>query len=225
MYEAYVTRASDQGPTAGRWDNSEDGAYPGAAPRAAQITGFASYADRSLATKMAATPSGCWNSCMTWPGARCPAPGEFEELRAFARDQFGLESLDAWDIGYYSEKLRQHKYSLSREDLKPYFPEARVLQGLFELLEKLYGLHIEEAEGVEIWHQDVRFFRIFDRSGELRGEFFLDLYARPNKRGGAWMDECRTASAGRRLQHPVAYLTCNLSPPVGDAPRCSPMTR
>ena len=130
-----------------------------------------------------------------------------------------MSDLQAWDIGYYSEKLRQQKYAISQEELKPWFPEQRVVNGLFAIVQRLYGLQIEQLEGVDSWHEDVRFYRIHDAAGELRGEFFLDLYARQHKRGGAWMDECisrrRTANG---LQAPVAYLTCNFSPPIGKNP-------
>jgi oligopeptidase A len=144
---------------------------------------------------------------------------ELQAVRDFARAEDGLEELQAWDIAYYSEKLRQQQYAISQEELKPYFPQPRVVSGLFGIVERLYGLSITEVDGVDTWHKDVRFYRIHDAGGELRGEFYLDLYARPHKRGGAWMDECisrRRSEAG--VQTPVAYLTCNFSPPIGDDP-------
>ena len=151
--------------------------------------------------------------------SKTPAADELEAVRAFASEHDGTSDLQAWDIGYYSEKLRQQKYAISQEELKPYFPEPRVVDGLFAIVQRLYGLQIEAVEGIDRWHEDVHFYRIHDADGELRGEFYLDLYARQHKRGGAWMDECisRRRSAGG-VQTPVAYLTCNFSPPIGDDP-------
>jgi oligopeptidase A len=144
---------------------------------------------------------------------------ELDELKAYARQQHGLKTLRAWDIAYYSEKLRQEKFAISQEQLKPYFPEPRVVDGLFAVVKRLYGLNIQERHDVETWHKDVRFFDVCNRDNQLRGQFYLDLYARPHKRGGAWMDECiirhRDASG---TQAPVAYLTCNFSPPIASDP-------
>ncbi|MDH5230084.1 MAG: M3 family metallopeptidase, partial [Gammaproteobacteria bacterium] len=137
----------------------------------------------------------------------------------FAKEQFKIDELESWDVAYYSEKLRQHKYAITQEELKPYFPEDRVLQGMFSVVTKLYGLHIEEQKNIDVWHEDVRFFNILNETGDVRGQFYLDLYARPHKRGGAWMDECLTRMRfDGDEQTPVAYLTCNFSPPVGDKP-------
>jgi oligopeptidase A len=221
VYAAYVTRASDQGPNAGRWDNTEImERILALRHELGRITGFTHYAERSLATKMAADPEQVMDFLNDLARRTRPwAQQELEELREFVRERFGVEPLEAWDISYYSEKLRQHQYALSQEDLKPYFPEHQVLEGLFNLVERLFGLHIREAQGVETWHHDVRFFRIFDAQHQLRGQFYLDLYARPHKRGGAWMDECMSRKRiGPQVQTPAAYLTCNLSPPVGDKP-------
>jgi oligopeptidase A len=147
------------------------------------------------------------------------AEHEFTELREFAHAQ-GIETLEAWDIPYYTEKLSQHKYAISQEDLRPYFPEPRALEGLFAILQRLYNLTVREIKDVETWHPDVRFYEISDaNTQEVRGQFYLDLYARPHKRGGAWMAECITrkrTAAG--VQIPVAYLTCNFSAPLGGDP-------
>jgi len=221
MYTAYVTRASDQGPDAGRWDNTPImNRILELSHEAARLLGFENYAERSLATKMAESTSQVMNFLNDLAErSKAPAMQELEEVRAFAREQYGMSGLQVWDIGYYSEKLRQQKYAISQEELKPYFPEPRVVNGLFAIVQRLYGLQIEAVEGIDSWHEDVQFYRIHDAAGELRGEFFLDLYARQHKRGGAWMDECisrrRTASG---LQAPVAYLNCNFSPPIGDDP-------
>lgn len=221
MYEAYVTRASDEGPNAGKWDNTPVmERILALRHEAAQLLGYPNYAARSLATKMASSTEHVMEFLNDLARRSLAlAKSELEEVRAFARNEFGMAELEAWDIPYYSEKLRQHKYAISQEELKPYFPEPRVLAGLFGVVERLYGLSIRQVEGVDTWHPDVRFYEIRDRHGELRGQFYLDLYARAQKRGGAWMDDCiarkRTASG---VQTPVAYLTCNFSPPVGDDP-------
>ena len=222
MHEAYVTRASDQGPNAGKWDNSEVMAEILALRHElANLLGYRTYAERSLATKMADSPERVLGFLHDLARRSRPqAQKELEELRAFARDRYGLADLQPWDIAYYSEKLREHTYAISQEELKPYFPETRVIPGMFRVVERLYGITIHEVEGVEFWHPDVRFYEIRDENGELRGQFYLDLYARENKRGGAWMDDCRGRfrHADGTLQTPVAFLTCNLTPPVGDQP-------
>ena len=151
--------------------------------------------------------------------AKPRAEQELEELRAYAREEHGVAELAVWDLGYYSEKLRQQRYQVSQEDLRPYFPADQVIAGLFEVVQRLFGVTIREVEGVDVWHPDVRFYRVTDANGELRGEFYVDLYARERKRGGAWMDVCRTRRRTTTgIQTPVAYLTCNFTPPVGDRP-------
>ncbi|KAJ0346068.1 hypothetical protein COL154_013909, partial [Colletotrichum chrysophilum] len=147
------------------------------------------------------------------------AEQEYAELCAFAKETAGFDKLEAWDVTYFAEKLRQQRYAISQEELKPYFPEDKVINGLFAVVNRLYGLQIKERDNVDVWHKDVRFFEIFDSNDELRGQFYLDLYARQRKRGGAWMDEClvrRQTETG--IQTPVAFLTCNFSEPVGDNP-------
>ncbi len=132
----------------------------------------------------------------------------------------GIDALEAWDYAYYSEKLKQEKYSISDEQLRPYFPEDRVLSGLFKTVEKLFSIRVQEQKEFDTYHPDVRFFEIYDSSNTLRGRFYLDLYAREHKRGGAWMDDCmgRKVRLGGQLQTPVAYLVCNFNRPVGDKP-------
>jgi len=220
MYTAYVTRASETGPTAGLYDNNANmEKIMALRHEAARLLGYDNFAERSLATKMAESTE----QVMTFLAdlatrAKPAAQQELDELRNFARDQ-GLDDLQAWDIPYYSEKLRHHKYAISQEELKPWFPEPRVVSGLFAIVERLYGLRIETVDEIDTWHEDVAFYRISDAPGNVRGEFYLDLYARPHKRGGAWMDECivRRGRSGE-VQTPVAYLTCNFSPPIGDNP-------
>ncbi len=222
MYTAFVTRASDEGPHAGKWDNSplmEE--ILALRHEAAQLLGFDNYAERSIATKMAVSTSQVMEFLTDLAERSLPiAKNDLDELRTFADEQHGITTLEVWDIVYYSEKFRQHKFSISQEEIKPYFPEHRVITGMFSVVEKLYGLNITESRRVETWHKDVRFFEIFDKDGHLRGQFYLDLYARQFKRGGAWMDECivRKITDNDGIQTPVAYLTCNFSSPIGDDP-------
>jgi oligopeptidase A len=221
LYTAYVTRASDQGPNAGKWNNA--GLMQqilALRHEAAQLLGFANYAERSLATKMAESTDHVMdflNDLAT--RSRPAAVRELEEVRDFAAATYAQQDLQAWDIPYFSEKLRQQKYAISQEELKPYFSEPHVISGLFAIVQRLYGLQIEAVSGVDTWHGAVEYYRIRDASGDIRGEFYLDLYARPHKRGGAWMDECISRRRTREgIQIPVAYLICNFSPPIGDEP-------
>ena len=221
VYQAFSTRASDQGPHAGQWDNSEVMEQILALRHEmAQLIGFEHYAERSLATKMARNPQDVLGFLHDLAERAHPqAQRELDELRQYAKEQFDVDELEAWDIGYYAEKLRLHRHNISQEELKPYFPETRVVPGMFKVIERLYGIRITETEGVDAWHPDVRFFEIRDADGGLRGQFYLDLYARRFKRGGAWMDECTGRFFSDEMdQIPVAYLTCNFSPPVGNQP-------
>ncbi|BEO63674.1 oligopeptidase A [Serratia marcescens] len=222
MYRAFATRASDQGPNAGKWDNSEVMAETLALRHElAQLLGFDTYADKSLATKMAESPEQVIGFLSDLAKrARPQAEQELAQLRAFAKQHYGVDELEAWDITYYGEKQKQHLFSISDEQLRPYFPEQRVVEGLFEVVKRIYGIIAKERKDVETWHPDVRFFDLFDADGELRGSFYLDLYARENKRGGAWMDDCvgSLRKADGTLQKPVAYLTCNFNRPLGDQP-------
>jgi oligopeptidase A len=221
IYRAYVTRASDQGPHSRDLDNSrimeeilelrQEGA---------RLLGFANYAEKSLATKMAEDSQQVIDFLRDLASRSRPrAEEEFMELSEFANRELGIEKLEPWDIAYASEKLRQSAYDLAQEDLKPYFPVDKVIAGLFDLVERLFGMRIQEKPGVETWHPDVQFFEIHDRDGQLRGQFYFDLYARQNKRGGAWMDECvNRMRIDSDIQVPVAYMTCNSSPPAGGKP-------
>ena len=221
MYEAYVCRASDQGPTAGQWDNSKiivD--LLSLRKQAASLLGYSNYAETSLVTKMAANVEQVMKFLGDLAQKAIPAAAkEFEALAQFARRRDGVTSLEAWDVAYYSEKLRQQQFSFSGEELRPYFPEAQVLDGMFQTIQRLYGMTVTPLEKVATWHEDVKVFQIQQNDGTVRGRFYLDLYARGNKRGGAWMDDCisrkRTKS---EIQVPVAYLICNFSAPVADKP-------
>ena len=222
MYRAYSTKASDQGPNAGKWDNTDIIKETlTLRTELAELLGFASYAERSLATKMADSTDQVIGFLRDLAAKSKPqAEKELEEVRAYAKDKHGVTELSAWDLPYYSEKLKQEKYTISDEMLRPYFPEDKVLSGLFEVVHRLYGLKIIEQPGIDTWHKDVRYFTITDDADALRGSFYLDLYARAKKRGGAWMDECRVRRemTDGELQLPVAYLTCNFNAPVGDKP-------
>jgi len=222
MYQAYVTRASELGPNAGEFDNSNIiNEILTLRQQLAELLDFDNYADYSLATKMAEN-SGQVNGFLQELADKslAQAQNEFRELKDFAQQLGVATDLQAWDLALYSEKLKEQKYAISDELLRPYFPEDRALNGLFEVVNRLYGITVKEQPSVDTWHKDVRFFAIHDANDELRGYFYLDLYARAKKRGGAWMDECR----GRRItadgttQLPVAYLVCNFSSPVGDKP-------
>ncbi len=221
IYTAYATRASDQGPHAGRWDNGpimEE--ILALRHEQARLLGFANYAERSLATKMAHDPDQVLGFLNDLAARSRPQAGrELEELTAFARSEGGPERLEAWDIAYYSERLRQARFHFAQEDLRPYFPAPRVIEGLFGVAQRLFGIRIHEVTGVDVWHPDVRFFEIHDEEGHLRGQFYLDLYARPHKRGGAWMDGCIDRFFTDTLdQIPAACLVCNFTPPLGDQP-------
>jgi oligopeptidase A len=222
MYEAYVTRASDRGPNAGQWDNTEIMTEQlKLRHEIASMLGFTTYSEKSLATKMAESPAqvlGFLNDLAA--KAKPQGEREVEALRAFAEKEHGVSELNLWDIAYYSEKQKQSLFSISDEELRPYFPESKAVAGLFEVLNRVFGMSVKERSGVDVWHESVRFFDIFDSTDTLRGSFYLDLYAREHKRGGAWMDDCRgrRITANGELQTPVAYLTCNFNKPVGDKP-------
>lgn len=222
MYEAYVTRASDRGPNAGQWDNTEIMAEElKLRHEISRLLGFNSYSEKSLATKMAKSP----DQVMTFLNemadkVKPQGEREVEELRQFAEQEYGVTELQLWDVGYYSEKLKQKQFEISDEQLRPYFPEHKVVNGLFSVLQRVFRMTVVEQNGIDTWHESVRFFNIFDSDDQLRGSFYLDLYAREHKRGGAWMDECRVrrVKTNGELQTPVAYLTCNFNRPVGDKP-------
>jgi oligopeptidase A (EC:3.4.24.70). Metallo peptidase. MEROPS family M03A len=221
LYEAYATRASERGPRAGQFDNTAlMDEILALRHEEARLLGFANYAELSLETKMAESPQAVEAFLLDLARrARPRAEAELEELRELARELHGLKDFAPWDLPYYSEKLRQRRLGFSDDELRPYFPLPQVLEGLFSLTQELFGVRIEEAPGVPRWQADVTSYRLRDASGREMGLFYLDPYARENKRGGAWMDECldrRRLPAG--LQRPVAYLTCNFAPPLRDQP-------
>jgi oligopeptidase A len=211
FYEAWSTRASDKGPNANRWDNSavmED--IMRLRHEAAQLLDFRSYAEYALSTRMAHSIDEVIKFLVELAQtARAAAHKEFAELEAFAG-----HALSAWDVGFYAERLQRERYSVSQEEMRPYFPLPHVLTGLFEVASRLFGIRITEKKDVPVWHPDVRFFEIHGDDGQPVGSFYLDAYARSNKRSGAWMDECvgrKKLNSGTAL--PVAYLVCNFLPP------------
>ncbi|MFZ3204715.1 MAG: oligopeptidase A [Pseudomonas sp.] len=220
VYAAYCTRASDQGPNAGQHDNSPVmQQILDLRQELAKLLGFANYAELSLASKMAESTDQVLHFLRDLAVRSKPfAVQDLAELQAFAAEQ-GCRDLQSWDVGYYSEKLREQRYSISQEILRAYFPIDKVLGGLFAIVEKLYGIQIEELSGFDAWHPDVRLFQISEQ-GQHVGRFFFDLYARANKRGGAWMDGARDKrrDAAGKLISPVANLVCNFTPAVGDKP-------
>lgn len=234
MYRAYATRASEfdsQG------DSSKDNMplinkILELRREAAQMLGYDNYAEVSLATKMATSPQQVLDFLTKLAAKAKPyAVGDLQALQQFAAEKLNLPRLEAWDLAYVSEKLRQERYAFSDQEVKQYFPEDKVLTGMFKVVEKLYGIRITlaaPARNIQRWHPDVKFFDIHDANSQLIGQFYLDLYARPTKRGGAWMDDAITRrridnqQTGKNgIQLPVAYLTCNFSAPVtmDDQPR------
>ncbi len=221
MYTAFATRASEQGPHGGRWDNSATiREILDCRLALARLLGFANYAELSLATKMAQDVNEVLHFLTDMADrARPRAKQEWEELADFAKARLGIEHLEAWDVAYCSEKLRQHRFSLSQEEIRPYLPLPRVLQGLFTLVRRLYGIEVEEITEFERYHPDVQLFEI-RRDGIPRARFYLDLFARSGKRDGAWMGNysTRRATGKDAVQLPVAWLVCNFSAPTGDSP-------
>ncbi|MFO1407633.1 MAG: M3 family metallopeptidase [Steroidobacteraceae bacterium] len=216
FYEAWTTRASDQGPNAGRWDNTALIAeILSLRHEAARLVGYSDFAEYSLATKMARRTSEVLEFLRELAAvARPAAEREFAALESFAG-----RPLAAWDVGYFSERLQQAELEVSEEALRPYFPMPRVLAGLFTVVHRLYGVRVVARPDAEVYHPDVRYFDVVDPDGRRRAGFFLDPYARPRKRGGAWMDDCiGRMRVGDSTVLPVAYLVCNFTPPVGERP-------
>ncbi len=220
VHEAFNTRASDQGPNAGQWDNAPIMAtIMDKRQQSAQMLGFANAAEESLVTKMADSPQTVLAFLSELADKALPqARRDVAELADFAREELGIETLEAWDVAFASERLKQQKYGISDEALRPYFPVDRVLDGLFETVRRLYDLDVEEVTTFDSYHPDVRLYNLVDK-GETIARFYLDVFARSGKRGGAWMDDCRVRRQdGERLQLPVAYLNANFTAPVDGKP-------
>lgn len=221
VYRAYITRASELGRNQ-EWDNSEViRRILGLRQEKAELLGFQNYAEVSLARKMADSPEQVIAFLRDLAARSRPfAERELAEVHQYAREVLKQQDLQPWDIAYISEKIRQRQFDFSEEELKPYFPVDRVIDGLFRLVSQLYQIKIVPGKAqVDLWHPDVRFYQIQNQQGEIRAEFYLDLYARKHKRGGAWMsDFCGRFRQQQGLQTPVAFMTCNGTPPVGDQP-------
>lgn len=216
FYKAWCTRASDQPPSPEPFDNTKNMAQIlTLRQEMAQLLGYKSYADYALATRMAGSVEEVTDFLKKLAGVSMPAAKrELKELEVFA----GRE-LAPWDIAYYSEKLRLQRFSISDEELRPYFPLDRVLDGLFGLVRQLYGIELEQLPNADVWHPDVRYYSVKNRGGTIFGGVYVDLYARKNKRAGAWMDECRVRKQfNGNNQNPVAHLVCNFAPPLNNEP-------
>jgi oligopeptidase A len=215
MYTAFATRASS-----GDWDNSSLIEETLALRHElALLLGFKNYAELSLATKMAESPQQVIQFLEELAEKSLPvAQQDLQSLKDYAKKEHSIDELKAWDLAYYSEKLRQRDYDIAQEALRPYFPAERVMQGMFSVVNKLYGIEISVVKDVEVYHQDVSFFEI-KKDNNVIAYFYFDIYARDKKRGGAWMADCRSRRLRNgKIQLPIAYLTCNFTPPVGDKP-------
>ena len=219
MYRAFATRASELGANL-KWDNTRIiSRILALRAETAALLGYAHYAEISLATKMAETPHEVIDFLEDMVARSKPfAEKDWAELLAYARTELNMADVEVWDVAWISERLRQQRYAFSDNEVKQYFPEPRVLAGLFRVIETLYGLTVTPSVAAT-WHADARFFDLRDKDGSLVGQFYLDLYAREGKRGGAWMDDAinRRRKDGA-LQHPVAYLTCNFAAPLEGRP-------
>jgi oligopeptidase A len=216
FYTAWVTRASDQSPEGERWDNSALMAQILELRRElAMLVGFDNYAEYSLATKMARSVAEVRDFLEQLAVQSRPvAAAEYDRLKCFA-----ARPLDAWDVSFYAERMKRDQLQLSEEALRPYFPLDKVLGGMFKVAEMLYSVRIVQRDGVDVYHPDACFYDIFNADGSQRGGFFVDLYARAKKRGGAWMDECvGRKRLGETTALPIAYLVCNFMPPSGSQP-------
>jgi len=214
IYTANATKASELGANP-EWDNSQNIIdILKLRHEEAQLLGYKNYAEVSLVPKMATQPTEVIRFLDDLAKRARPfAENDLAELKAFAKTELGIEKLEAWDTTYASEKLREKRYAFSEQEVKQYFPEHKVVDGLFRLIQTLFGVSIK-TDQAPVWHEDVHFYRI-EKKGQLIGQFYLDLYARNGKRGGAWMDDARGRKGnGSKIQTPVAYLTCNFTEPA-----------
>jgi oligopeptidase A len=221
VYRAFSTRASDEGPAAGEFDNSDTMEQILALRHEkAQLLGFGNYAEESLATKMARSTDEVLAFLEDLAARSKPqAEREYAALAQFAREHCGHDTLQPWDVAFYSEKYRKHLHDITEEELKPYFAVERVIAGMFEVVGRLFGVRFSRCDDVDLYHPDVLFYAVHDAGGRLRAQFYFDLYARQHKRGGAWMavaQQRMVSAAGEQI--PVAFMTCNFTPPVGDRP-------
>ena len=220
VYQAYTTRASSEAENKTFNNDELMTQILQLRQEKAELLDFKHYADYSVDVKMADSPEQIIKFLEELAEKSLPAAKkDFQELKQFAAKKLGLDELNAWDVSYASDKLKQELFDFSSEDLKPYFPVDHVLNGLFKIVESLYGITIKANDTVDVWHNDVKFYEIYNQKNELIAQFYLDLYARQHKRGGAWMaDFCTRFQTGSSLQTPVAFMTCNASSPTGDKP-------
>ncbi len=222
LYKAFVTRASDQGPTAGKYDNTAVmNEMLALRHEKAQLLGFSNYAELSLAAKMADSTQDVLHFLSDLSQrAHGQAKTEFKRLQEFAQEDNDYTELAPWDIAWLSEKKMQARYAISQEELRPFFPLYKVMEGMFSIINTLYGMTLEEVKGVETWHPDVTCYRVRDSENTSRGYVYVDLFARPHKRGGAWMDSCqsRRKLANGEIQLPIATVTCNFAKAIGKKP-------
>ncbi|MFI3256030.1 MAG: M3 family metallopeptidase [Psittacicella sp.] len=218
IYIAYNTRASDQGPLKGEFDNTQIiEEILKLKKELANLLGFETYANLSLDTKMAETPKQIEDFLNEITKEAAPiAKQEVAELQKYALDKFSKKDLKPWDIGFYSEKMKEDLYSINDEEIREFFPEDTVLKGMFEIVNHLYGIVIKEHLNADVYHKDVKLYDIYNKDGSLQGAFYIDLYAREHKRGGAWMNDAvsRYVDEEGVLHNPVAYLNCNFNAPV-----------
>ena len=222
MYRAYVTRASEQAPSDTTYDNTQVMEEMLALRHEkARMLGFANFAEMSIAVKMAESTNQVIDFLNDLSKrAHHQATKEFAKLQAFAKQEHDLATLEPWDMAYFSEKKQQARYKISQEELRAYFPLPRVMEGLFNILNRLYGMQLERLDGVDTWHPEVVCYQISDKDKNVRGYIYIDLFARQNKRGGAWMDsqQSRRRLADGSIQLPIATLTCNFAKPAADKP-------
>ena len=221
VYEAYTTRASELGPQAGQFDNTaliqtilEDRLA------LAKLLGFGQFSELSLATKMAENPAAVMTFLTDLSNhSKVVAEQDFDEIACFGSEALGLSSIQPWDVAYCADRLKRHRFDLSDEDLRPYFPAQKVIDGLFEIVQRIFGVEVTPVTDMSVWHPDVTTYLIH-REGVPLARFYFDLYARAKKRGGAWMADCRCRrqDPAHGLTLPVAFLTCNFPPPVNDQP-------
>jgi oligopeptidase A len=222
IHKAYMTRASETGPSAGKFDNTAImDEILALRHEKANLLGFKNYAELSLATKMADSADQVMQFLMDLTKrSHHQADEEFKRLQAFAKKEHDIEEVKPWDLAYLSEKKQQFRFAISQEELRPYFPLSKVMSGLFTIVKRLYGMTMEEVQGVDVWHKDVICYGIRDEENKVRGYIYADLFARPNKRGGAWMDSCRNRRklSDGHIQLPVATLTCNFAKAAANKP-------
>ncbi|MBK4765330.1 MAG: oligopeptidase A [Pantoea sp. Brub] len=223
IYIAYITRASDQGPNANKWDNTHIiKEILLLRTELAQLLGFNSFIEYSLIKKTANNAQEIMNFLIDlFRNIHAQGNKELIELKSFIKETYNIDTLNPWDFSFYSEKHKQHLYKIDNKKIRVYFPESKVLSGLFEILYRVFGIIIKEVMNNDLYNSEVRFFHLFnENSNELIGSFYLDLYARKNKKSGAWMNVCsnKMRKINGDIQKPIAYIVCNFSAPMNNQP-------